>query len=1177
MTRLRCTVPFADGEALVGHASRLAACNGVGLVAFCRDMGIPLRGVVRGERMAVERLAELSGGEPDALATGAIGYVSHTAHRVRGQELHKYGLRRRSLVACPRCLAEDVAAGGPPPVELARARVAWNVRGIETCPIHRTALRTIEGDREDDGAHDFSGRLAPHLGYLGRMADEAPERAPTGFEAYLSDRLEHGTRSDGLLDAMPFHAARVACLRMGVLVAHGKRAGPRDLAPDQLREAEAAGFEAVRDGEPGFHRALDAFHSRIHAGRGCMEGPQAVLGTFWGWLARVGDDPAYGALSSAAAAYAFENYPYAAGAKVLGRTLERRRWHSLRSASLEAGLSPNRIRRLLTGTGLLPDDEGRTDALVLFDAERAAPFLAASGGTLQLPDVAVRLGVDREAVARLVQDGLLGTSPQPRARTSRYAQFEPGDVDRLVERLLDGAEEIAGGGEDALGLAACATRLRFARGDVLRLALDDRTLWRGRLAERDGASALVLRPEEVEARLSPMPGGLLDILAVARRLAVNIAVAHLLLRKELIRSRMAPRSRYGRPARVAEGADVEAFASEYASPGMLALETGRPVTRIRHAIAMARVAPAFPVEDLRGEFYRRSDLPDTADGGPELEATAMPLVELAKALRVSVRVAANILDAGLLPSWKAPALGSGSPTRFVLRADLEAFVGEHAPLSMLARERSTNLASMRFGLEDAGVEPVLATDGLRDPVYRRCDVPDGAIAPGRGFVPLSQAKGKDGSGLGRRTVGALVERGLVAAREVPGTIGEATTRAVAEADLDGFASLAAIARECDRSIDAVARWLRSEGVAPVIEGDALGGWVYRLADVPPSRDGIDAAARVLSRTAIVRRLGLEAKMVSALIRCGAIPLHETPRTMRGKPVLAVLQGDVDAFAQVFVHLGALARERGSTIHATRVWLELAGVEAAFPRDVCEALVYRRADVPAGGPADAADPPLDFRDVVRALGTTHAVVSQLLDAGTIPSRLVPRPASRTRHRIVPTSALRAFTDEYATLSMLARETGASLHEVRHRLAAHDVEPAFPRADVDVQLYRRSEIATRGALEGRATAAVEPKDVARELGMDPRSVRAVLEAGLMPSLPVDRPASGKPSRIVARGDLDRFKAEYATAGMLAKERGVAAPSLGRHLSTLGVEPVLPGSARCAAVYRRRDLPLLDGWRA
>jgi hypothetical protein len=1046
MSGLRCTVPFEKGEALVAHASRVAACNGVGLVAFCRDVGIPLRGLVRGEREAVERLAELSGGEVDALATGAIGYVTHVLHRVRGQELHKLGLRRRSLVACPRCLVEDVAAGGLPPIELARARVAWNVRGLETCPVHHAALLEVEGDRNDEGGYDFSGRLAPHLGDLDRLADDAIERSPTGFETYLARRLDNGTGPDGLLEAMPFHAARLACLRLGILIAFDKRTWPHHLSTDQIREAEAAGFEAMRDGEPNLHHALDAFHSRVHAGRGCMEGPQAVLGTFWHWLAAVGDKPEYDALSSSVAEHAFENYPLPAGAKVLGRTLERRRWHSLRSASLEAGLSTNKVRTLLAGQGLLPDDEGRSDTLVVFDADLAMPVLMAKDETLHLPDVATLLGVTRDAIVRLVEDGLLGASTRSRARNLRFLQLELADVNHLVDRLFDGAEKVHEECGSTLGLAACANRLQFTRGDVLRLALDDRTLWRGRLVGREGVSALLLRPEDVEARLSPASGDVLDMIALARRLKVNSQAVAKLLQKHVIPSHVLPRQRFGRPQRVVKAPDVEAFVSEYASLGMLALETGRPIPRICDEIAIAGVMAALPVEELGVALYRRSELPDTADSiRTDQDRAPISSLDLTRALGVNARVVANSLDA-----------------------------------------------------------------------------PQDATSPQTEPVPPSSAMRKRGGETGTGPLEAPISRNPMAAREVPDVLTEIETRAAAEPDID------------------------------------------YVPDV-----GMDATVSVMSVQAICRRLGMTTRVVYRLISCGAIPLHSTSRTTCRRVARTVLRRDVDAFDAQFIGLGALARERASTIQATQVWLELRGVGAAFPMEVCEALVYRRADVPPGGPGLPDDPPLSTVDVARALQTTHVVASGLLVAGAIRSHLVTRPSLRTPHRIVLTSALRAFTDAYASLLMLASETGIRRHEVCLRLAAHGVEPAFSREEDGIQLYRRSEIASSRALEVSTPTAVAHKAMSRELGMDVRSVLAILHAGLIPSRPVSKPASGKPLRLVTREALDWFKEEFVTAGMLAKERGGSAPTLGRHLAASGVKPVLPGSARLAAVYRRRDL--------
>lgn len=827
MTLLRCRVPFAPGEALVGYASRLAACNDVKLSEFCRDMAVDLPGLIRGDADPIERVADLTGEDPATLASGAVRHLALARYEVRGETLDKLGLRRRSLVVCPRCLAEDQAVAPLPPQEAARSRLVWGVRGIDTCQTHRVALRHMGDEPAGHDAHDFSKRIAPHLADMPRWADEAIECLPTSCESYLARRFGPMRDRVPLLDAMPFHAARAACLRIGMLSAFGTKRSSHALSPLEWRDAEAAGFDVLCDGEAGLIRVLDRFHSKVVAGRESKEGPQAVLGTFWQWLSRAHVHPAFGTLGDLVAEHAFDNYPLAAGSEVLGRRLDRRRWHSLRSAAIEAGTTTERVRRILHQHGLIPDGrEGDPDSLVLVDADEAMAALVPTQGMLGSADVMSALSVNRNTLRELVDAGVIGLGPKPRDRSPVRRQFETRDVEALFARLFEGAADEPSQDQGARSLLECAADLKFPISSIIRLVAEDRTLWRGRRAGERGISALVLRPDEVERRLASVPDAVITFDNLVRALSVPPSAAAALVARGLIASRLVPRPLYARPVRVFDKVEVEGFDAAHASLGTLARRWRCGLAAARCWLEHEGVSPILPTQRDDEAIYRRADVPS------EPTLPIVPSREVARRLRMGAGSVATMLDVGLIKSHVV----SGTGERVVLASDLAAFDASFASLRGLARERGCDIASMHVWLEAEQVRPVATGEGADDWLFRREDVPTSGPRAGDRPLVLSRFDAMREVGMDPKSFAALMADRKIACRPVPRLPGRKPERVVLRSDVEAFAAehftVGVLARERGTTVAATRGWLRRAGLMappPLVE---LGSQVFRRSELP---------------------------------------------------------------------------------------------------------------------------------------------------------------------------------------------------------------------------------------------------------------------------------------------------------------------------------------------------------
>ena len=1076
MTLLRRRVQFASDEALVGFASRLAACNGVGLNEFCRDMGLPLRDVVHGDGGAVDVLARLTGEDPSRLGQGAIVMSAGGCRDlIRGESVDRSGLRRTDMVVCPRCLVGDLGAGSAPPRERARARLAWCVRGVETCPIHRVSLSRLDDEAEREVAHDFSLRLGPHLPRLPGLAADATERDPTGFERYLIGRLDAAAGDVSLLDAMPFHAACDACLRVGMLAAFGPDQRRDDLGPDRRRDAEAAGFDVLSRGAAALIRVVDAARSKAGDSRRVTETPGAGLGRFWTWLSDVCMDPGHATIVELMVEHGFSRCPLPDGARILGVTLARRRWHSVRTAAAEHRLSANRVRNILSRTGMLARDGVRADDRVLLEAERVDPLLADLGKPLGSLQAASRLAVSQEALGSLVEGGHIGFVPHPTSAGTQRWQCEPAEADDLVARAFGRAVVLDSTPEGALDASACAAELRFPVGTVLRLALDDETLWRGRLARVQGLAAMLLRPRDVEERLRLEADQPLKADELAKALRIHVQTVRALVSEGHMVSRTLPKPLFGRAWRVVDRAQSDAFSAEFASLQTLALEMGSTLDALRHRVAIAGVRPTFAPPQFRSAVYRRQDV----SRGLSDDATntrTVSVSEVARRLRVPVQVVSALIERGLLSSRLVPNWSGPGTRHMILPSDVETFATTFASPGTLASELGMAVADVRFALAAAGVGPAASGGGDHQAIYRRED----AAVLGSGDVPSSRALGlacaAKASGLDRATMDALVEGRVVEGRTMPSLATGEPITLVAEDELATIVSIAALAHEQNRDVDDVRAWLAEAGVAPVEVGGRGIDHVFRRADLPHHVTEV-SPSRMLRFNDVVRKLGICASGVAALVDAGALPSRSVPRTARGKPMRGFSEGDVDAFAAEFVTLGELARARGATARATAVWLTLADVRPAFEHGRHKVVIYRRASVPSGaGAGDVGGDVLNLGAVASRLRVKLPVARSILAAGAIRSRIVHAYGARRSDYAVSGPDLAAFAAEYASLGTLAREQGVTSHEMRSRLASGGRAPAFGRKAHGVDLYRRADASPPRAFAASSTDALASEEVA-----------------------------------------------------------------------------------------------------
>lgn len=93
--------PLEPATSLISH---LAARHGAASSTdFCRDIGLPYKTLLRGDRAAIEQLARLAGCDADALARISIRNLGRNALRLRDEIATTHTLHRSRIRVCPGC------------------------------------------------------------------------------------------------------------------------------------------------------------------------------------------------------------------------------------------------------------------------------------------------------------------------------------------------------------------------------------------------------------------------------------------------------------------------------------------------------------------------------------------------------------------------------------------------------------------------------------------------------------------------------------------------------------------------------------------------------------------------------------------------------------------------------------------------------------------------------------------------------------------------------------------------------------------------------------------------------------------------------------------------------------------------------------------------------------------
>jgi hypothetical protein len=607
--KLSPTLTHAPGESPQSLVSRLARLHQIESASqFCRDMGLTFQQVIDGNPETLAAIAMLSGNDVGRLQYEAL-QRRDDEFSFRGERLLRHSLRRARLHVCPSCMLDDIRSSGGARSNAVVGRTTWLLEPITTCREHGLELFELQTNAVAQRVHDFARLVEPFLTDLPRMAAEALPCDLPAHESYLLDRLDGQRGQCAMLDQLDWFAAGRLCVVLGAVALNGRNISLREIEGGKRRAAGHRGYEIALQGQGGIRALLQELQGSFCYSTSSNDGPKAIFGTLYEWLAFDGGaDTAYEPIRCMVSSHIHQTMPVGPGDEVFGKPFPSRKLHSIRTASLEMGAHPKRLRKVLAQAKLIPSDHAAmNDHRVLFDAAASQSLLSTAQNALSLADLESYMGATRSQARLLVDQGFIRpfVSPTASIRTSNFARAE---LDAFLDKLLEGEPPDANSGARLCPIDRASKRATCGQGEVLRLILDGKLAsLRVKQGERR-LSALLVDPDEVRAHVrGPDLDGLpsykvAKLLGTSDRVVKSLTALGVLPIEKVIN----PLNRC--PVEIVTHANLSVFRREYVTLFQLSAESGGHHLDVQNLLESKGIQPAFNPAEVGCRIYLRSHL-----------------------------------------------------------------------------------------------------------------------------------------------------------------------------------------------------------------------------------------------------------------------------------------------------------------------------------------------------------------------------------------------------------------------------------------------------------------------------------------------------------------------------------------------------------------------------------------
>ncbi|MDX3808172.1 TniQ family protein [Bosea thiooxidans] len=612
--------PILSGESPESYVRRLGLAHGMEDVGqFCRLLGLNYRSILTGSLPALKFLAELVGLPVAVVAADAITRIGDT-YSYREQDLVGHSIRRDRVVACPACLRDDARTGRP-----AHGRGRWSITHTRTCTEHGLAL--VEMGRSACGRYgiDLTPVVAPALPAIEAMIAEADERPASGLEHYVEKRFCNGTTGASWIDTMPLHAAAKSCELLGAVAVFGPAQNLNLLTEDEWFRAGAVGFEIARGGPATIKAFLRELHHAPTAKLKTSNGPQAWFGRLYQVLAFSSGHPGFDPLREVIRDYLVDNTPVGTGEIIFGEPVATRRIHSIRTAFVETGVHPTRLRKILSKLGQIDVVGQMSDHEIHFDAVANADLLNRLKSALSFLDLVSYLNTNRIQVRLLIDEGFVRPVVEDADRDVGWEVFARRDVDDFLDRLLRRADPALNVSEGMLDIATAAKRSCCNSMEIVRGILDGDLQRIGRATDVSGYSAVLVDLDEVRAHVRGQELDGLTVDKAYRALKINPNAMKALIERGIIPITIQRHPVNRSPLRIVSQDALTQFNTTYVALFDAASSLKIHPVVLKQALQAMEVSPAFDPIITKATIYRRDQVPKFAsEFDPELIAIKWP-------------------------------------------------------------------------------------------------------------------------------------------------------------------------------------------------------------------------------------------------------------------------------------------------------------------------------------------------------------------------------------------------------------------------------------------------------------------------------------------------------------------------------------------------------------------------
>lgn len=606
---IQMTVALGDGETPISLCSRNALLVGRSARDFCLDAGFSFQDVVDGKSAALEALADRCLADFSQLSAAATVKIADRRYAIRAENLTRDTLSRKMLRICPHCLAEDIEMGRGPEKTRPFGRLLWLIEPIRTCHKHGVALIPVSDDQHPHRVHDFAMLVQPALADLVQRTRDVPQRDWSPLEDYLARRLrQQAIEETPWLNALPLYAAAKACETLGAIAGRGIHFTADALSDADWHEAGTIGYEIAAEGEKGIRGLLTRLQESEPRRTGDW-GPRSIYGRAYEWVAHESDDPAYDPLRSIIERHYIETRPVGPGDEIFRREITTRRLHSVRTASLETGAHPKRLRKLLHAAGHISSAAlSLTDDDVVFDANEAQAFLARVADAMSLREAGEYLNAPRPHERLLFDHGFIKPFVLGGTGVLKDHAFARCDLDGFLERLRVGATELIPGEKDLLPIPAAAKKAACSAMQIVELVLGKKL---ARIRLRPGVSgylSILLDPVEVKGLIYERKGNIVSLREVEKRLGSSTRVVSALIEHGYL-----PVSTVINPVtrlkqRIVPEDLLSNFMDRYVTLHSLAKEESIYFRKLADQFNADGIKPAFDPKSVHATFYQRDDV-----------------------------------------------------------------------------------------------------------------------------------------------------------------------------------------------------------------------------------------------------------------------------------------------------------------------------------------------------------------------------------------------------------------------------------------------------------------------------------------------------------------------------------------------------------------------------------------